>query len=276
MPLTGGFPVFGSLSNTAANVELGGKSPMALIVRSAVLLLVLLIFTSVFSPLPKSTLGVILIMTVYKMIDFTAVPKLWDASKSDLGVWSSACVLTLFMGVKVGMASAAGLSLLVFVARTSMPRIIVMAREIGSLHFVPIDQQQEHVIDKKGVLVLSFQAPLWYANAELLKDKAITLLTTEKIHTIVVEMSAVSFADTTAVETLRDLNEQVARLQKNVVLCNVNPRVSDVLKKNKLLEHFNGMALATFAFPDSIYEAIRRANILYASRRRLTKTDKKQ
>ena len=311
MPLTGGFPVFGSLSATAANAELGGQTPMVLFVRSAVLILVLVALTGVFAPLPKCVLGVIIVMAVYTMIDFTAIPRLWIASKPDLTVWLSACVLTLFCGVQVGMATAAGLSLLVFILRTSMPRVVVMAREIGSLHFVPIQLDErsadvrntifgymmpavlkrrqsevsEPAVDRKGVLVLSFQAPLWYANADLLKEKTISVLSMPKVHAVIVDMSAVSFVDTTAIETLKELADFVKKLNgsKAIIFATVNLRVAKSLFTNGLHEAFSGLIanqteIPTFVeptpvtydniFADTIYEGVRRSNICWAEYKR--------
>jgi sulfate permease, SulP family len=282
MPLTGGMPIFGSLSNSAANAELGGKTPMTTLVRSITLLLIVLFLTKLFAPLPKCTLAVVVVMSVIKLVDFSQVPKLLEASKSDLGVWLSACVLTLFCGVNVGMATAAALSLCVFLARTSKPRVIVLAREIGTLHYIPVytekkssplyffDQtlEENKNIDKTQSLVLSFQAPLWYANAELLKEKVLELFQTEQIHTVVIDMSAVSFIDTTAVELLRDLTEELKPGQ-NVIMCQVNERVEAILRKEALFAAFAGIAIDETRFAENIYEAIRRGNILSANHKRM-------
>jgi sulfate permease, SulP family len=294
--LTGGLPVFGSLIVTSANAGLGGKTPMVMIIRSAMLLFVLLLFTGVFSPLPKASLAVILVMAIVKTADFSVVGELWETSKSDLCVWISACVLTLFSGVQVGMATAALLSLIVFVARTSKPRVVVSAREIGSLQFVPIDNTDKSKkllqlpftksevavnelqpdVNRKGVLVMSFQSPLWYANSEIFRDRALELLTWPKVHGVIMDMSAVSFIDGTALETLKELADMVAkRAGKFVVFACVTGGAASSLVRKGLHLQFAGLerqlpegSNARDYFAVSVSEGVRRANISWAGYKR--------
>jgi len=152
----------------------------------------------------------------------------------------------------------------------------------------PESSVNQPTVDRKGVLVLSFQAPLWYANSDLLRDKAVALLAMPKVHGLIIDMSAVSFMDTTAIDTLKDLKDAVTRrmVGKHIVFCSVNARVARMLADNQLVGSFSGNsqhrefvtdiggvkntqeADPVMLFADTVYEAVRRSNILWAAHKR--------
>jgi anti-anti-sigma regulatory factor len=76
----------------------------------------------------------------------------------------------------------------------------------------------------------------------------------------------VSFVDNTALENLKELSEEVAKIGKHVILCNLNDRVQAAMKNAGLDSVFNAQNQLGPTFADSISEAVRRANIIFNSR----------
>ena len=125
---------------------------------------------------------------------------------------------------------------------------------------------------------MSFQAPLWYANSDLFRDKAVQLLHQHKVHAVILDMSAVSFVDGSAVETLKELADMTKKTPgKWIVFASVNARVAAMLVRRGLHTAFGALerqlpedSKPTEFFAPSISEAVRRANYLWASYKRIT------
>lgn len=111
------FPVMGAFGRSAVNVATGAKSQASLMVSGVVVGLLLLLITPVLYYLPKAVLAAIVITAVAGLIDVAGARKLWSVSRYDLSIMTVSFAATLCLGVELGMLSAMGFSLLVFIYR---------------------------------------------------------------------------------------------------------------------------------------------------------------
>lgn len=114
--LFGGIPATGAIARTAANVKNGGRTPVAGMVHSITLLLILVFFMPYASMIPMTTLAAILIMVAYNMSGYrTFFSMLKKAPKSDITVLVATFLLTVFfdlvVAIEIGMVLAAFLFL---------------------------------------------------------------------------------------------------------------------------------------------------------------------
>jgi SulP family sulfate permease len=76
----GGIPATGAIARTAANINNGGRTPIAGIAHAIFILIILLTFMNYIALIPMATLAVILFTVAYRMMDFEAFKELFKAS----------------------------------------------------------------------------------------------------------------------------------------------------------------------------------------------------
>ncbi|KAF4742979.1 hypothetical protein FOZ63_021235, partial [Perkinsus olseni] len=204
--LLGGFPMMGSLCNTSAALMCGGRSQVTAIVRSVVIAIVLLLLTPVFFYLPEAVLAANVVVAVAKMVDFKSPVALLKMRQFiDFVVWVVTFALMLFTGIHIAVPTAVGLTLLVFIFRSSVrTKVKRLGRVPGTTTYVPL-KKSRCLATISTVVVLDFQAPLWYANSDNFKDRVLEEISSDEVKVVVLDMSAVSFVDSTGVDTIKDL-----------------------------------------------------------------------
>jgi SulP family sulfate permease len=134
----------GSFNRSGVNYEAGAKTPLASIIASGVLVIVLLLVAPLAAYLPTAAMAGILFLVAWGLIDFHHMHSIWHASKAETVILGATLVGTLFnleMGIFIGVL----LSLLMFLYRTSKPELIpvVPAPEEGAYHFVRAQDRPE-------------------------------------------------------------------------------------------------------------------------------------
>ncbi len=160
-----GFPVAGGMSQTAVNDMGGATSPVALIVTSGAIALTLLFFASFFHNLPEPVLGAIVLMAASHLVRFEELRRLLIKSRAEFWTSMVACVGVLFFGLLNGLLLAAVGSLVMLIAQTSRPMVVVVGRERSTGHFVSRARNPD-ASDTPGALVVRSTSTWLYFNAE--------------------------------------------------------------------------------------------------------------
>ena len=128
--LSGAFPVSGSFSRSALNLYAGATSAWASLVAALCVMISLLFLTDLIHDLPYAVLAAMIIMPVFKLLDFAAFARLFRISRDD------ALVALVTFGVTLGFTSrlhfgvfaGVAVTMVCFLYRRTHPRIIEVAR----------------------------------------------------------------------------------------------------------------------------------------------------
>jgi high affinity sulphate transporter 1 len=115
--LLGGIPVTGAIARTASNVKSGGRTPVAGIIHSIMVFIIMLLFLRYMKLVPMTTLAAILIMVSYNMGEWHVFKKLSKAPKSDVGVFLVTFLLTMFVDLVTAISIGMVLASLLFMKR---------------------------------------------------------------------------------------------------------------------------------------------------------------
>lgn len=134
----------GSFNRSGVNFEAGAKTPLASILASAFLVIVLLLVAPLAAYLPTAAMAGILFLVAWGLIDFHHMHAIWHTSKAETLILGATLVGTLFnleMGIFVGVF----LSLVMFLYRSSRPEIIpvIPSDQEGAYHFVRAQGRRE-------------------------------------------------------------------------------------------------------------------------------------
>ncbi len=167
--LGGGFAVGGSMSRSALNDAVGGKTQLTNAVVALVLVVVLLFLTGLFTLLPETVLAAIVIVAVSGLIDPSALQQLYRVSKSEFAIAMAALLGVLTVGMLWGVFVGVVLSLLVVVSRASRPITHELGRIAGTDHFVALELYPA-ATTTTDVFVYRVEAELFYANAARVRN----------------------------------------------------------------------------------------------------------
>ncbi|SNR54679.1 sulfate permease, SulP family [Lutibacter agarilyticus] len=118
----------GSFSRSGVNYQAGAKTPLAGIIASIGLLLVVLFFANYAEYLAKPAMGGIILLVGYNLIDFSRIKEIIKSSKREFVVLSVTLLGTLFLELETALFLGILISLFFYLERTSKPNIAVFGK----------------------------------------------------------------------------------------------------------------------------------------------------
>jgi high affinity sulfate transporter 1 len=203
--LFSGFPISASSSRTPVAEAAGSKTQLTGLLAAAGVGVVLLVGTNLLSDMPKPALAAVIISAVVRLIDIKALRWLFRVNKRDWALAVAAFLGVVAFGILAGVAIAIGLSILGVLERAWHPYNAVLSRVDGMKGYHDVARHPEGR-QIPGLLLVRFDAPLFFANAEIFRETVEAAVarhgTPERV---VVAGEPITDIDSTAAEVLADL-----------------------------------------------------------------------
>ncbi|HEX8987528.1 MAG TPA: SulP family inorganic anion transporter [Rhodocyclaceae bacterium] len=170
------FPVSGSFSRSAVNINAGARTGMSSVFTGVFVLLTLLFLTPLLYHLPQSVLAAVIIMAVVGLINFPAVKHAWQANKHDGIAAAVTFVATLAFAPHLdnGIIVGAGLAIALYLYRTMTPRVAILGRHAdGTLR----DAKLNNLPASPVVTAVRFDGRLYFANVSYFEDALLEAVT---------------------------------------------------------------------------------------------------
>ena len=214
--LVQGFPVDASLSRSAVGAGAGVRTRLAGLFVALLIVATMLFLTPLFDGLPQATLAAIIIAAVIGLVDISGFRWLWRVDQGDARLAIVGFAAVALLGVLPGIAVAVVASLLALIRRAYRPRIAVLghvpheASADENFQFRSVDRHPEYETIP-GLVLFRFANELFFANASYFRDETLRLVdeSNPRARTVLVDASVISHADTTALEMLDDLLDQL-------------------------------------------------------------------
>ena len=237
-----GYPLAGGMSQSAVNENGGAKTPIALVVASAGIGVVLLFLTGLMNNLPEPLLATVVLIAVGGLIRPRELWHLYKVSRMEFYVAMVATVGVLAFGILKGVLLAAIFSILLLLRRASHPKIAVLGKLRGTDGFADSARYPESETIPH-VLVLRVEAGLFYFNAQNVKNEVLEHARKQGVvELVVIDLSTSANIDLAGVRMLSELDEQVAQAGASLVLAEVHGDVRDLLHAEGLETRIPGVA----------------------------------
>ncbi len=210
--LFGGIPVTGALARTAANIKNGGRSPMAGIVHSAALLLILLVGMPYVKYVPMSALAAVLMVVAYNMGEWGYFREMKHLPKSDCAVFLTAFLLTVVLDLVMAIGAALVLAAVL---------VLVRLKNMVGMQAVPVQD---------GIIRMKVEGPLFFVAAQ--KLRAMPQSQREGLNKLLLDLQGVPFMDASALKALESLKESAARQGIALQLENLQKQPHTLLVRN--------------------------------------------
>ena len=237
--LTGGFPVTGGFARSVVNFDAGAQTPAAGVFTAAGITLASLFLTPALYYLPQATLAATIVVAVLSLVDFSILRKTWNYAKSDFSAVVATLVATLTVGVETGLIVGVGVSLALYLYRTSRPHMAEVGLVVGSEHFRNV--QRHAVAVSPRVLSLRVDESLYFANSRALEDRInSTVASRHGLVHVILQCSAINDIDASALESLEAIDLRLRGAGVRLHLSEVKGPVMDRLRKTEFLNGLSG------------------------------------
>ncbi|NWS23816.1 S26A3 protein, partial [Polioptila caerulea] len=169
-----GFASSTALSRSGVQESTGGKTQIAGIISSVIVLVVILAIGFLLAPLQKSVLASLALGNLKGMLmQFKEVGILWRKDKYDSVIWVVTFLAAIFLGLDIGLATAVAFQLLTVVIRSQIPSCTVLAN-IGRSNIYRNRKDYTDIYEPDGVKIFRCSSPIFFANIEFFREKLIT------------------------------------------------------------------------------------------------------
>jgi high affinity sulfate transporter 1 len=225
-----GFPISSSSSRTAVAEDVGAKSQFAGLSGAAVLALLLIFGTGLLHDLPTATLAAIVIVAVLGFIDIAGARRLLRWRRSEFALAMAAFVGVAVLGVLWGVGIAIALSLLNFIRRAWRPHDAVLGRVDNLKGYHDTERHPEARL-VPGLVLYRFDAPLFFANAGMFRERVTALARSDGVRWVVVAAEPVTDIDVTGGEMLGALEEELKAAGVELAFAELKDPVRERLRR---------------------------------------------
>ena len=242
--IAGGFPVAGSFARTIVNFSAGAVTPMASLVTAFGVMVTLLLFAPLFYYLPKGVLSAIIVVSAWQLIDLKAIRKIFSFNTTDAATFSCTFLAVLAFGVETGVVTGILVSFVLLIRSSSKPHIAIVGRVADSEHFRNVDRYETRTSPK--VMAVRIDESLYFVNTRFIETFILNRLADAKeVEHLVLICNATNFIDTSGLEMLEQLSENLAETGVTLHLAEVKGPVMDKLKQTGFYEQMKGRVFFT-------------------------------
>ncbi|MBQ8581616.1 MAG: sulfate permease [Alistipes sp.] len=252
VPFFGGIPATGAIARTMANINNGGRTPIAGVVHTVVLLMVLLFLGGLVGAIPMPCLAGVLIMVSYNMSGWRTIRSMCRQEKSNVLVLFTTLFLTVIFDLTIAIEVGLVMAIVLFMKRImENTHISVLHNELEVHHD---GERDERLTIPAHTEVYEIDGPFFFGIATKFEEMA-RMRDAEPIR--IVRMRKVSFIDATGLHNLEIFVTASLQQGQKVILSGVNESVYREIERGGIVEMVGKENVL-----DHIHKAIKRAEEL--------------
>lgn len=251
-PLFGGIPATGAIARTATNIKNGGRTPVAGIIHTLTLLLILLFAGKYAAYIPMAALAAVLINVAWNMAGFPAIRALLKGQKSDICVFTVTFLITVFIDLTVAIEVGLGFAAFFFIKKMIDLSEVQNKRETltGGINS---DMPAENLDIPENTFVYEIEGPLFFGTVgkfELAIERAQT-----ECKIIILRMRNTIYLDAGGIRALEQCKAACDRKGITIVISGIHTQPYMLLEKTGMADKMNRENICA-----NIQDALARAN----------------
>jgi high affinity sulfate transporter 1 len=244
--LFGGLAAGGSLSQTAVNDGAGANSEMSPLFASLLSLVTVLFLTPLFHDLPEAILAALIIHAVSHLMHVDEMRSYLRLSPNEFWLGMATLLGVIALDVLPGLVIGVVMSLVIVIGRASRPKVSVLGASSDEPGAYVDIERHSGAQTAAGVLVVRPDAPLFYANAQAVRDDVEGRLAGDAtVTTVVLDLDANDQLDITSADHLRKLHEGLAKRGIQLCLVHVHAPALHMAQETGLLDELGAEHIFT-------------------------------
>ncbi|WP_092784276.1 sulfate permease [Actinokineospora terrae] len=253
-----GFPVSSSASRTSLGAAVGSRTQAHSLVAAAAVVAILVVGRPLLASFPVAALGALVIYAAIRLVDVAGFAALARFRRSEALIAATTVVAVLVLGVLEGVVAAVAMSLVELLRRVARPHDGVLGYVDGVAGMHDVDDYPG-AAQVPGLVVYRYDAPLFFANAEDFRHRALAAVAAAptRARWLLLNAEAIVDIDLTAVDALEDLRAELADRGVVLALARVKQELRVDLARTGFLERvgedhvFTTLPTAVRAFTSS-------------------------
>jgi SulP family sulfate permease len=232
--LSQSFPVSGSFSRSAVNLNAGAVSGLSNVFAGLIVLVTLLFLTPLLYHLPQAVLAAVIMMAVIGLVNFKAIAHAWHTHKHDgvAAVVTFIATLAFAPHLDNGILLGAGLAIVLYLYRTMKPRVAILGRHAdGTLRDVKV----HNLPVSENVIAMRYDGSLYFANVPYFEDTVLEAVAAnpQAKHLLIVS-DGINQLDASGDEVIHHVVERLRSNGIRVVFSGLKKQVLDVMRQSGL------------------------------------------
>jgi high affinity sulfate transporter 1 len=236
--LFGGMIAAGGMSASAVKEGAGGRTQIANIVAWGVTLVTLLFLTPLFASLPEAVLAALIIHAIWHIITARKLEKIRLVSGTEFGLAVITLLGVLFIDVLQGMLIGLIASVLLVIYHSSRPHLASLGRVPGVPGSYSALDRHPDSISIPGILIFRLDAPIYYANALTVRERAKALLeeTQPPPHAVILDSAGQDSLDITSADMLKGLLTELKNQGINIYVAELHGTIREFIQRTGIME----------------------------------------
>jgi SulP family sulfate permease len=200
----------GSFTRSGINYEAGAKTPLSAIFAAVSLMGIVLLIAPLTTYLPIAAMGGVILLVAYNLIDFHHIKQVLSFSKSESGILLTTFFATLFLELEFAIYLGVILSLVLFLARTSTPKIPTLAMDElpdGTRKLINIEKKPLKSCPQLKIIRIDMS--IYFGSITHIQNRIAKIVDNEQINHILIVASGINFIDLTGAEALVSENNRL-------------------------------------------------------------------
>jgi high affinity sulfate transporter 1 len=227
-----GFPISSSSSRTPVAEAAGARTQLTGVVGALAVALLLLAAPNLLQNLPAAALAAVVIASAIGLFEITDLIRIFHIQR-----WEFWLSIVCFLGVAVfgaipGIGLAVAIAVIAFLWNGWRPYSAVLGQPNGVEGYHDITRYPD-ARQIPGLVLFRWDAPLFFANAELFKERALDVVarSPSPVRWLVVAAEPVTSVDVTAADALGELDETLHSAGTELCFAELKDPVKDKLKR---------------------------------------------
>lgn len=227
-----GYAASGSFTRTGVNYEAGAKTPLAAVFAGIALALIVLLIAPLTAYVPIPSMAGILLVVSYGLIDFHHIKTIIKTSHSEIAILLVTFLSTLFLELEFAIYVGVMLSLVIYLNRTSKPRIITLAPDSDDMHHRLINVQKKPLPQCPQCKIIRIDGSLFFGAVNYIAKK---LQDTPEPNILIIS-SSINFIDVAGAEMITQEAQRRHEIGGGLYFIKLKSRNCAILKRGGYLK----------------------------------------
>lgn len=201
----------GSFTRSGVNYEAGARTPLSAIFAAIMLMLIVLLIAPLTAYLPIAAMGGIILLVAYNLIDFHHIRQTLSFSKSESSILLTTFFATLFLELEFAIYLGVLLSLILFLAKTSTPRIPTLSVDTDNDKRKLININKKPVNQCPQLKIIRIDMSIYFGSINHIQKRITNIVENQRIYHILIVSSGINFIDLAGAEALVTENNRLKK-----------------------------------------------------------------
>ena len=229
----------GSFTRSGVNYTAGAQTPLSAIFAAVILAMIILLIAPITRYLPTAAMGGIILLVAYNLVDLKTIKKVFETSRSESSILLTTFLSTLFLELEFAIYLGVMLSLVIFLARTSIPHVVSLATEVEPLtkKRTLVNNHSRKLVECPQLKIIRIDMSIYFGSANHIQNQLFNITENQGIKHILVIGTGVNFIDMTGAEMIEQESDRIQEKGGGLYFAELKPTVNNFIHRGHFDEH---------------------------------------